>query len=378
MLTLLAAAAQTATIAVPSPPPPRAPDHLAAPPAPAFRPHLVDYEAGEARCGGRDVAALVRVAPFTKAAMVGAAAPRAVEMSFTLDAEGRPLGISQKEITISGGYSYSPDTDLAPAFSLWRFASGRSGVACTMTFTPRARPIADVSDADILRVSALRDTAGAAQRAVFDRIREIDCGGARRPQPLLRAYPDRARLPRDPGSPAYTVVGFDIDAAGVPAQVAIVTSSGNAAFDRAAVDAAERGRYPGGEPRQRCTIPMLLGPTPVAAPPSPDTASFRPEGGNCPDKIDWVQPFARNYPDAFRRRSIEGWAVIGFDLAPWGTPGEIKILASEPAQAFGQQARSIIQSARAKPSASGARGCVTKINFRMPALEGADDDAASF
>ncbi len=378
MLTLLAAAAQSATIAVPSPPPPRAPDHLPAPPAPAYRPHLVDYESGEARCGGRVVPALVRVAPFTQAAMVGVSGPRSIEMTFTLDDEGRPIGIGQKQIVTAGGYSFVPDADLSPAFSLWRFASGRAGGACSVTFTPRTQPLADASDADILRVSALRGWSGATQNAVFDRIRQIDCGGARRPQPLLRAYPDRARLPRDAGSPSYAVVGFDIDADGVPAQVAIATSSGNAAFDRAAIDAAERGRYPGGEPRQRCTIPMLLGPTPVAAPPSPDTASFRPEGGNCPDKIDWVQPFARSYPDAFRRRSIEGWAVVGFDLAPWGTPGEIKILASEPAQAFGQQARSIIQLARAKPSASGARGCVAKIHFRMPAVEGADDDAPGF
>jgi TonB family protein len=366
MLTLLAAAAVQAS-APPAPPPP-----------PAYRPHLIDYEAGEARCGGRVVPVLVRVAPFTHASLVGANPPRAVEMRFTLDADGRPIGISPSEFTISSGYSFVPDADLTPAFSLWRFASGRGGVACTMTFTPRTRPIADASDADILRVSALRGAMGAAQRAVFDRIRQIDCGGARRPQPLLRAYPDRARLPREAGSPSYAVVGFDIDADGVPAQVAIVTSSGNAAFDRAAIDAAERGRYPGGQPRQRCTIPMLLGPTPVAAPPSPDTASFRPEGANCPDKIDWAQPFAKNYPDAFRRRSIEGWAVVGFDLAPWGTPGEIKILASEPAQAFGDAARRIIQSARAKASASGARGCVTKIHFRMPPVESADDDAPAF
>ncbi len=365
MLTLLAAAAAAQAGAPPAPPPP-----------PAYRPHLIDYDAGEARCGGRVVPALVRVAPFTQASLVGPSAPRSIEMRFTLDADGRPLGISPSEFTISSGYSFVPDADLTPAFSLWRFAGGRAGVACTMTFTPRTRPIADAPDADILRVSALRGWSGATQRAVFDRIRQIDCGGARRPQALLRAYPDRARLPRQAGSPSYAVVGFDIDADGVPAQVAIVTSSGNAAFDRAAIDAAERGRYPGGQPRQRCTIPMLLGPTPVAAPPSPDTASFRPEGANCPDKIDWVQPFAKNYPDAFRRRSIEGWAVIGFDLAPWGTPGEIKILASEPAEAFGQQARRIIQSARAKPSASGARGCVTKIHFRMPAVEGADDDDA--
>ena len=363
MLTLLAAVAVQVS-APPAPPPP-----------PAYRPHLVDYDAGDARCGGSVVSALVRVAPFTQVALVGASPPRSVEMRFTLDADGRPIGISPSEFTISSGYSFVPDADLTPAFSLWRFAGGRAGVACSMTFTPRTRPIADASDADILRVSALRGASGAGQRAVFDRIRQIDCGGARRPQPLLRAYPDRARLPREAGSPSFAVVGFDIDADGVPAQVAIVTSSGNAAFDRAAVDAAERGRYPGGQPRQRCTIPMLLGPTPVAAPPSPDTADFRPEGGNCPDKVDWAQPFAPNYPSAFSRRSIEGWAVIGFDLDPSGRPIAMKTLANEPADAFGHQARGIIQSSRAKPSASGARGCVAKIHFRMPPVEDPSDDA---
>lgn len=362
MLTLLAAAA-TQAFAPPAPPP-----------QPSYRPHLVDYDAGEARCGGRIVGTRVRVAPFTQAAMVGANGPRSVEISFTLDADGRPLGISHKAIVAGSGYGFVPDADLTPAFSLWRFDGGRPGVACSLILTPRAQLLTDASDADILRVAALRGASGAVQRAVYDRIRQIDCGGARRPQPLLRAFPDRSRLPREAGSPAYAVVGFDIGADGVPAQVGIVTSSGNATLDRAAVDAAERSRFPGGRARLRCTMPTLLGSAPVAAPPSPDTATFRPESRSCPDRIDWVAPFSKSYPDGFQRRSIEGWAVIGFDLAPQGTPGEIKILASEPAQAFGQQARGIVQLARARSSASGARGCIVKIHFRMPAVTDPDDD----
>ncbi|PKP91061.1 MAG: hypothetical protein CVT77_13320 [Alphaproteobacteria bacterium HGW-Alphaproteobacteria-16] len=80
----------------------------------------------------------------------------------------------------------------------------------------------------------------------------------------------------------------------------------------------------------------------------------------------WQRPPASSYPAAFRRRAIEGWAIVSFDLAPWGATGNFKVLVSEPADTFGQQAQQNLARAHAYPSSSGAKGCVVKIVFRMP------------
>ena len=39
--------------------------------------------------------------------------------------------------------------------------------------------------------------------------------------------------------------------------------------------------------------------------------------------------------DADLDRAIEGWAVIAFDVAPWGGTGNVRVVASEPAADFG-------------------------------------------
>lgn len=347
MLIALAAA----TVQAPPVPPPM----VSIPAAPAaYRPHLIDFDAGEVRCDGRAVAPLSTVQPFTEVANLRAGALGTVELRFTLDRDGRPLGIAQTP-PMATPYGFVPTSDLAPALSLWRFASARAGTSCSVTFTPRMQPVDAAEAADVYRVSALRTGSGGAWSTLLTRARKLNCDGARPPQILMRAYPDKKRLPREPGIRAFSVVGFDIDAEGVPTRVAI-RASGNGALDRAALDAASRTRFAGGNPRTGCTLPSLLGATePVAAPISPTVESFRPDDATCPDTVKWTRPPRLTYPRPFGRRAIEGWAIIGFDLAPWGATGNVAALASEPAELFGATARQIVASAqrRRRPTARG-------------------------
>ena len=377
MLMLLAAAAQTATIAVP-PPPPRSPTHLA-PPAiqtPPYRPHLVDYEGATAQCGGQIVTPLSAVAPFTQVARIGVEAARSYEMGFTIGDDGRPLGITQR-VAVSGGKGYVQGTDLAPALSLWRFPASAAGAACTMTFTPRSIPLDRAAPTDLYRVAALRMANPSEFQTVMQQIRKSgDCAGPGRPRMLLRAYIDDRRIPQAPGVPSYAVASFDIDADGVPQNPGIVASDGNRVLEAAASDAAGRSRYVGNAPRTRCTIPFRRAATePVPAPPMPPKAEY--PAGNCPEPIRWARPLRQEFPDAFGRRAIEGWAIVRYDLAPWGATGSVTVLASEPAADFGEQARRLIIAARAEASASGAQGCIARVQYRMAVRDDADDDAAS-
>lgn len=378
MLTLLAAAAQTATIAVPPPAPPRPPAQLAAPhaAAPVWGPYLVDYEGATAQCGGQIVTPLSAVAPFTQVARLGSEPPRGYLMEFVIGADGRPLGIMQR-VAANTGSSYVPGTDLAPALSLWRFPASVAGARCTMTFTARALPLDRSPPADLYRVAALRMVNPSEFGTLMQQIRKSgDCAGPGRPRMLLRAYIDDRRIPQTPGVPSYAVASFDVDADGVPHNPGIVASDGNRALEAAATDAAARSRYVGNAPRTRCTMPFRRAATePVPAPPMPSKTEF-PEA-HCPEPLRWARPLQLEFPDAFRRRAIEGWAIVRYDLAPWGATGAVTVLASEPAAEFGEQARRMIIAARAEPSSSGAQGCIARVRYRMAGTDDADSDAPS-
>lgn len=377
MLTLLAAAAQTATIAVPpappAPPAPPSPVHLAAPHAatPPWRPHLVDYEGATAQCGGQIVTPLAAVAPFTQVAQLGPDAPRSYEMRFTIGDDGRPLGITQRVAT-SGPAAYMPGNDLAPALSLWRFPASAAGAACTMTFIARTVPLDRAAPADLYRVAALRMGSPAEFQMVRQEMhRSRDCAGPGRPRMLLRAFIDDRRIPQTPGVPSHAVIRFDVDGDGVPQRIGIVSSDGNHVLEAGASDAAGRSRYVGNAPRTGCTIPFVRAASdPVPAPPMPPKTAF-PEG-RCAEPVRWAQPLRQQFPDAFRRRAIEGWAIVRYDIAPWGATGAVTVLASEPSAVFGDQARSMIISARAEASSTGAQGCIARVHYRM-AAESTDD-----
>lgn len=382
MLTLIAAAAtQAATIAVPPapPPPPRSSTHLAAPvvQTPPFRPHLVDYDGATAQCGGRIVAPLAAVAPFTQVARIGIEPPRAYEMGFTIGEDGRPLGITQR-VAASGPRGYVPGNDLAPALSLWRFPASAAGAACTMIFTPRSVPLDRAAPADLYRVAALRMTNPSEFETVMRHIRQSgDCAGPGRPRMLLRAFIDNRRIPQTPGVPSFAVASFDVDADGVPRNPGIVASDGNRVLEGAASDAAGRSRYVGNAPRTHCTIPFRRAATdPVPAPSMPPKSEY--PAGNCPDTIRWARPLTQQFPDAFRRRAIEGWAIVRYDLAPWGATGAVTVLASEPAAEFGEHARRMIIAASAEPAPSGAQGCIARVQYRMAGADDGDDDAPGF
>ena len=75
------------------------------------------------------------------------------------------------------------------------------------------------------------------------------------------------------------------------------------------------------------------------------------------------------YPENFRRRGIEGWAVIAFDLAPWGAVGNAKVVAAEPAAEFGEAAQRIVLGSAAASSKKGYSNCVVRVRYAMQEQE---------
>ncbi|MDH7975227.1 hypothetical protein QH494_23835 [Sphingomonas sp. AR_OL41] len=75
-----------------------------------------------------------------------------------------------------------------------------------------------------------------------------------------------------------------------------------------------------------------------------------------------------HFPEAYQHRAIEGWAILVYDVAPWGEIGNAPVVASELSEGFGTQALSLIRSAKV-PTTQGLVGCVDPLRFKMPTTD---------
>ena len=179
--------------------------------------------------------------------------------------------------------------------------------------------------------------------------------------PLLSAFPDFSRIAGTPGVKEWTLVGYDIDRAGKPTNVHVAGSNGDPALEKEAVAAMRRWKFTGGA-RTGCAYPYHRNPVTLAPPAIPDEAPFRPAGATCEEPRNWTRPLALQFPENYRRRMIEGWAIVRYDVAPWGAVGNVKVLESQPSEDFGKQATIMLQNAALPPS-RGMTGCVDRVRY---------------
>ncbi len=362
---MFAAAATVFALTVSVPP-------VSAPPPPMLAPvtrpdaQLVAWSAEDISCGQQSVTAQILAAVQPTIGRIYGPGPQPVTLSFAIDASGRPHAIQDNDALFT--------RDLAPALAASRFAAGAARSGCTIRFAPARYSMKD-APFDLLVASSIRRSGDAPPAEGWARITGTgNCADSPRPQIRLRAFPDFATIPATPGQMQWALVAFDLNRNGAPAAAKIAASSGHGELNRAAVDAVAASRF---SPVTRigCAYPYHRAPGTVAAPPMPTADTFRPANATCPAKLDWARAPAPGFPENYRRRAIEGWAILSFDVAPWGSVGNVKVLASEPAAGFGVRARQSLNGASLAPSATGASGCVERFRFSMGADASGDDEA---
>ena len=285
-----------------------------------------------------------------------------VTMRFRIDETGRVFGLKRDP----AGFGLM--ADLTPSLAASRFASGAPRTECSIMYHPKKTSIAEADLQDLIGYSVFAQQR--TPKEVFDRITPADSNcNAQRPAVLLRAYPDFEKIPATMGRADWSMVQFEIDASGIPLRVKTYRTTGNEPLDKASMDAVAQSRFAKG-PRQGCVYPYWRRGGTLAAPESKELDSYRSEGSNCRQTVEWKYQPALVYPDNFRRRDIEGWAVIAFDLAPWGAVGNAKVVAAEPAAEFGEAARQIILGSSTAPSGQGYSGCVVKVRYAMSGQDG--------
>lgn len=361
------AAALAILMAVAAPPAPPSVPPPAVAPTQANERGLAVWTPGEVRCeGGVAVAGEPIRRPWSSIGWTGATNRQPVTLGFDIDATGRPVSIHRDDRRMP------PNPDIAPALAASRFpAVARKG--CSVSFASSVEPFATAPVADLVSYTVTPTTGRLPQQGWARIFREGTCAEAPRPAPLLRAYPDFAKVPGTPGVKDWTLISYDTDADGRPVNVRAKTGTGSKPLDDAAVEAMRQSRFTGGA-RTGCSYPYWHQPEVMPAPPMPDKSAFAP-AATCPAGREWASAPVLRFPQAYNRRRIEGWAIVSYDIAPWGEVGNARVLAAQPSEDFGQQAQQVIRSAKALASEKGRSGCVDRIRFVIRPDGAADDDA---
>ena len=355
--------------ALPPPPPPPFSSVQVKPGTPPPEPVIVRFHADPPRCAGAEERPIVREEPFPVALVPSrpVAAGGHVRISFTIDADGRPLGITA--VPWAGG-SAVDTSDVAPAFAAWRFPAGAERRNCEIDFRIAPEPVGSAAAETLYRFLAIhpatrRYAPGSVGSAAFERIRPE--GSNCRPRPNMRsqAFPPFELIPQPPGTISYSFMTFDIDGEGRARSVRLVSSSGNGRLDRESVRATEAFRFAPGA-RTGCTQYFFRRGGPMAPPPAPEQDVYRRPGASCPaGETAWAQMPRLVFPVPFNRRGIEGWAIVRYDVGADGVTRNVETVDFAPAAEFGAQAALIVRQARKAASEGGYSGCVERVIFRL-------------
>lgn len=340
------------------PPPPVI--NVTPPPASTqFKNMLIHYTAESAKCsdGMLDVSAFMDSSVALTIVRPNTLLPE-VEFSFRIDETGRTLGITRTSTD-----QHSVSIDIAPVVAAARFNAGKARLGCTVKYVSHASEIPEASLKAAFEYSIFPNMGR--QQAVFDRVKPEGSTCFNGPPAVLtRSYPDFSKVPATPGRTDWSMTQFDIDASGKPVNLRTVGSTGNIVLDKASRDSVARSQF-AKEAKKGCLYPYWRVAGTVDAPDLPEEDAFRPENANCPKEIEWATQNPATYPERFRKRYIEGWAVIVFDVAPWGNTGNVRIAAAEPAAEFGIAAKQIVEVRKVKDAGQGYTGCVERVRFRM-------------
>jgi hypothetical protein len=336
-------------------------------------PVILRFRADAPRCGGGEVRPVLSEEPFPGALIRESPAVAqgmgTVRVRFRIDRSGRPLGI-EAQIPATG---FRLDaSDVAPALATWRFRPGAERRNCELDFRIMAEPVARAAPETLYRYVSFQPLLGRSApaevgAAAFERLRPE--GANCRPRPDLRvdASPPFERIPQAPGTLSYSFLTYDIDAAGAPRNVRLVSTAGNGMLDRESLRAVAAFRFAPGTARTGCTQYFFRRGEVSGAPLPPEPSAYRRPDATCPkERREWAYTPALVFPEPFNRRGIEGWAVVRYDQAPNGATRNVEAVDYFPARGFADEAVRIIAGARKIGDGRAYSGCIGRVVFELP------------
>jgi TonB family protein len=328
---------------------------------------MVILKTGAVTCDGQSVTPVYSEAltPEITPLIQGPTLPEAV-LAFSIDPAGRPRDIRPDAVRANTSelavFNTTQLIEDQASLAAWRFPA--AGADCRLTIRRVATPLAHAPEAAIAPL--LTSTLDRRWRAaVTARLQSPGDDCADRPDMLAAVYPDRRKVAAPAGGRVWTVLRWDILPDGHTTDVETVTSSGDPVFDAEGRRAVSDSLFVDSKPRTGCITVFSQTGAPLGNTPEPEPTGDPLQ--DCPaDVRARYTPGRLTYPEAFRRRGIEGWAIVRYDIASWGQVGGVTVLTAQPAAAFGEAARQVIASGRATPGFAAAVRCTDRVIFRMP------------
>lgn len=328
-------------------------------PPPVSERSLIAWAPGEVRCGRVIVTPAFLERPMASLSWASPPQAGALTYAFDIDPSGRTTNIRK---AAAQARAIGTD-DIAPSLAASRFAAGKGHSGCTIAYIAHLTNLA-VTPVEDLTAYSINAISGPLPKEAWDRMHaDSDCRDERALGLKNRAFPNFQGIASTPGVRNWSMVGYDIADDGVTTNIRTVAGTRNAALDTASRKAVEQTRYYRGG-RKGCRYPYWRSPATLPAPPVPEEDAFRPDGSTCPDRVEWVVPPSLRFPEPYRRRAIEGWAVVTYDVAPWGEVSNIQVLASQPTEDFGNQSISVVRGGKVAAT-QGFVGCVERVRFEM-------------
>ncbi len=292
--------------------------------------------------------------------------PTSQAYTFSVDVEGRVSDLKRVDNPTPASVNWSVEEQAATIAS-WRFAPGAAATGCKIDLAPTYMPLAQASPARLFEilVTEQRGTPPSVRKALA----ESGCEGGVQRRPNVVVYPDLRPFDDKTVDPSWAGVRYDIDAGGAVRNVRIAAQHGEPAFADAVAASVNDTRFFPGAPRTGCFLAFKATPKATSATKHPNEESFERPGDVCKVAQSALNlPDNKLFPPAYGQRRVAGWAVVRFDVAPWGQVGAVEVLASQPTAAFGDAARMLVMSARPTPPPSGYRGCVVPVVYAIPAI----------
>ena len=330
---------------------------------------LATWTPGDISCGnGETLPGSLINAPIPQRLRRSTSLSAPITLEFTLGPEGRAMSIA----TAEGSQLSSRAFDLPPALAGSALPTFATPQQCRVTFEETMGPLEEASLEDLVRMRAYNRSVRVPSEA-WQRIVPGDCSEKPRPRPLTLGYPDFRGLPKPQGDRNWVFLSYDTDADGRPTNLEIVESSGSSELKTQATEAVARSQFTEGN-RTGCLRYFWTGAGVVSEPERLDLDSYgdQPEACDADDK--WAREPVLRYPETYRRRGIEGWVVMRYDVAPWGETGNIRVIDSQPTDDLGRFAVSVLNSAQYKEQEAGLTGCITRVRFRLPAPAVEEDE----
>lgn len=331
--------------------------------------HLVTWKAGVADCRGAKIAALRAPKPRSSLVFEGAdAAAKSLEFTFKIDRAGRPYSIARQRLPVNEAsfeamelMTFGSIDDLAPTLATTVFPPGSGEMTCTIGYSPEFSKITEASQGDLIEFALAQDDPALGDVRKLLRMPRSNCDGNLTPRVLY--FPPLDEISGPPGEISALLVRFAIDANGIPVQTEVLYSSTGQAVETSVLENLGKSRF-APKVRTDCLLPLRrVTPHTLAAPPAP---SLPPREPNCPIPAASILSFSEiPFPKNFRRRNVEGWALVRFDVAASGKVGNASVMTAEPAEAFGTQGKKVVEAASAKPRPVGLTGCVARVRFRL-------------